>query len=440
MRRGALAGTVAVLALGLAGGEADAATIKVKAPGDEYGVAGNCTLREAVEAANTNADFGGCVRRNGGNADVVVLEGGTVYSLGIGGADDGNQIGDLDIGSRIAFEVRGEGRAGIDANDLDRAIDVLPAGNLTASRLHITDGRPITNGFSYGGGAILNRGRLSLSRSVLDLNTANDGQAVNGGAIHHTGIRSNLTRVEITGNTADNVGGGILHSGGSLSVQKSVIDGNTSGGSGGGIAVSGSDEGVRVVIKDTTISGNTSLADFPNAGGGGIALSFFGDGVLKATNVTVSGNTAYAAGGGIHSYNGTLQVNAATITSNTADFNGDSDGHGGGISGSGVQVRNSIIAQNEDAAAMDPVQQCWLATAAAAHNLVETDGGCAEGGSNEAVANPLLGPLADNGGPAPTHKLLKESAAIGLAGNDAPGRDQRGVKRDSDPDSGAFER
>jgi CSLREA domain-containing protein len=440
MRRGALAGTVAVAALGLAGGEADAATIKVKAPGDEYGVAGNCTLREAVEAANTNADFGGCVRKGGSNADVIALEGGTIYSFTIGGADDGNQVGDLDVGSRITFEVRGQGRAEIDPNDLDRAIDVLPAGNLIASRLHITDGRPINNGFSYGGGAILNRGRLNLSRSLLDLNTAIDGQAVNGGAVDALGEQTRLTRVEIAGNTADNVGGGIAYRDGSMHVEKSVIAGNTGGGSGGGVTIGGSDENARVTVKDTTISGNTSVADFPNAGGGGIALSFFGEGLLKATNVTVSGNTAYAGGGGIHSYAGALRVNAATIASNTADFNGDSDGHGGGISGSAVLVRNSIIAQNEDAAAVDPVQQCFLAAAGPAHNLVETGGGCAEGGSNDAVVNPLLGPLADNGGPTPTHKLLKQSAAIGLAGDDAPRRDQRGVRRDDDPDSGAFER
>ncbi len=79
---------MAVALLGFTGGGADAATIKVKAPGDQYGVAGTCTLREAVEAANTDADFGGCVRRNAGSADVILLEGGTDYSFAIGGADD----------------------------------------------------------------------------------------------------------------------------------------------------------------------------------------------------------------------------------------------------------------------------------------------------------------------------------------------------------------
>ena len=67
------------------------------------------------------------------------------------------------------------------------------------------------------------------------------------------------------------------------------------------------------------------------------------------------------------------------------------------------------------------------------------DGGCPEGGSNR-VGGLSWGPLADNGGPTPTHKLQKGSEAIGHAGKDAPARDQRGVKRDSKPDIGAYER
>jgi hypothetical protein len=74
------------------------------------------------------------------------------------------------------------------------------------------------------------------------------------------------------------------------------------------------------------------------------------------------------------------------------------------------------------------------------HNIVGQDGGCDEGNTNKPVVDPGLGPLADNGGPTPTQELLHGSEAIGHAGSDAPVRDQRGVKRDSDPDSGAYER
>jgi CSLREA domain-containing protein len=440
-KHGWIAGAVVLAAL-LVPATAPAATIKVKSNADEFDVAGNCTLREAIQTANANADQGGCHRRHAGAgaADSVVLEGQTEYPIVIsGGNEDGNAQGDFDIASRIRIKVSGQGRAAIDANEMDRAIDVQPSGDLRASKLQIANGSPPTNGFSQGGAGILNRGRLDLSRSELTLNDAVVGQAVNGGAIEAIGAKTILDRVDINHNTAANSGGGISYVTGQLRVTNSVIDAN-SGHGGGGLSVGGSDENARVLLKGTTITGNTDFSDFQNAGGGGIFVSFFGEGTLKATNITVSGNTAFAAGGGIHAYSGTLDVNAATITGNTADFNGDSDGHGGGISGSGVQVRNSIIAGNEDAAAVNPAQQCAIATAGPAHNVVEIGGGCAETGSNLAVVNPLLGPLAENGGPTPTYKLLTGSPAIGHAGKDAPKNDQRGIKRDSNPDSGAFER
>ena len=55
--------------------------------------------------------------------------------------------------------------------------------------------------------------------------------------------------------------------------------------------------------------------------------------------------------------------------------------------------------------------------------------------------NPRLGKLARNGGPTKTVALKKGSPAIGEAKRStAPGKDQRGRKRDRRPDVGAFER
>lgn len=57
--------------------------------------------------------------------------------------------------------------------------------------------------------------------------------------------------------------------------------------------------------------------------------------------------------------------------------------------------------------------------------------------------DPLLGPLANNGGLTKTHALLKNSPAIDAAdGSLAPGVtiDQRGFSRGSAPDIGAFEK
>jgi hypothetical protein len=55
------------------------------------------------------------------------------------------------------------------------------------------------------------------------------------------------------------------------------------------------------------------------------------------------------------------------------------------------------------------------------------------------LADPLLDPLADNGGPTETMALRAGSPAIDL-GSGCPPRDQRGVPRAGVCDSGAYER
>jgi hypothetical protein len=54
-------------------------------------------------------------------------------------------------------------------------------------------------------------------------------------------------------------------------------------------------------------------------------------------------------------------------------------------------------------------------------------------------ADPLLGPLADNGGPTLTHALLPGSPAINAAPTCAVTTDQRGLPRSSPCDSGSYE-
>jgi hypothetical protein len=76
------------------------------------------------------------------------------------------------------------------------------------------------------------------------------------------------------------------------------------------------------------------------------------------------------------------------------------------------------------------------------HNLVApADIGCSEFNqpSDRTAANPKIGKLAKNGGPTKTIALKKGSPAINKAGNDAPGKDQRGVKHFKRRDIGAFE-
>src|SRR6476620_6377713 len=93
--RFASTGVVAVALLGTLAASAVAAPINVTTTADEFNTnPAACSLREAVQAANSDAAFGGCPAGIAG--DTVLVPGGT-YRLTIPGLDDSNAMGDLDI-------------------------------------------------------------------------------------------------------------------------------------------------------------------------------------------------------------------------------------------------------------------------------------------------------------------------------------------------------
>ena len=89
---------------------AGAATITVKTTADQFGGGSACALREAVQAANVDAAFGGCTA--GSAADRIKLPGGT-YRLTIPPAGgDFNESGDLDNNGPLTIDRRGRRRGG----------------------------------------------------------------------------------------------------------------------------------------------------------------------------------------------------------------------------------------------------------------------------------------------------------------------------------------
>ena len=85
----------------------EAATIPVTTTADEYGTGSGCSLREAVQAANDNAAFGGCPAGEASEVDVIEVPAG-LYRLTRGGADeDSNAEGDLDVTESV--DVKGLG-------------------------------------------------------------------------------------------------------------------------------------------------------------------------------------------------------------------------------------------------------------------------------------------------------------------------------------------
>ncbi len=144
-------------------------------------------------------------------------------------------------------------------------------------------------------------------------------------------------------------------------------------------------------------------------------------------------------------------MNAVTVSRNVADSNSDASGTGGGVyldstSGSAAHVGNSLLALNRVNFNLAAGLDCATAGPSfdsLGHNLLTANGGSCPGFSapgDIVRAQPRIGKLADNGGPTETVALRRGSPAISHAGASAPGRDQRGHKRDPHPDAGAFER
>ena len=276
---------------------------------------------------------------------------------------------------------------------------------------------------------------------IKDMTIRHGHTSGSGGGIAHWGVEGTLalTRVKVTGNVA-NLGGGI-YSSALLNLNDSVVSANNANinatsSYGGGLYLSGS--GASLNLVNVTISGNTATG----LGGG---LYSQREGSVNLTNVTISGNTAKTDGAmSNHGTGGALlTILNSTITDNH-HYNGGSNG-GIGIYEI-VNVNNTIISGNEDT-------NCSIGSGGAmislGHNLDNRNDCNFTQTGDLHNTDPVLGVLADNGGPTQTHALLEadlllhpRSPAIdaGAAAN-CPAADQRGMLRPQGAlcDIGAYE-
>jgi len=281
-----------------------------------------------------------------------------------------------------------------------------------------------------------------------------------GGGISSAGVLT-LTDSTISGNQAGLCGGGVANENGSMTITRCTISNNSATGDstpntalgpvGGGILNSGG----SLIITNSTISGNSCFFDsismfLGSAEGGGVQNGgLLGSGSMTITNCTISGNSVggtglvVGRGGGIANL-GDLQITSSTIAHNSAS--GGTGAFGGGIYVSGVTTTDSsIIALNSAPTGPDFTgDQGGLQStgyniignnADAVINSQPTD----QIGTPAAPIDPLLDPLADNGGPTLTHALQSGSPAINRGDPAAPPQDQRGYGRVGVPDVGAFE-
>jgi CSLREA domain-containing protein len=321
----------------------------------------DCSLREAIAAANATADN-----------DTVNFSA-TVFNVERTIALSGT---DLIINSNGTLTINGTG------------INLLNVSGNNTSRVFTNNTGAVTE---------IKNLRVTGGNAVSTINTGV------GGGIRNSGGTLTLTNVVVTENTATN-GGGLSNAGGGiLNLNGCTVSGNTASASGGGMQnFSGTDNVMN--IWNSTISGNTSSST--TVGGGGIQ----GNGVLFISNTTISGNAATNDGGGIY-YNGqNLTMNNATVANNTAN---DQTGGFYKNTTNNANFRNNLFAGNTGGASPDVSG----AINSLGNNLIQTVG-TSTGWTASDILNQFaqIANLSNNGGLTQTHALGFNSPAID-AGN-----------------------
>lgn len=281
---------------------------------------GVLSLREAVLQANAT---------NG--TDQIVLSAGTYSLTREGRFEDAGLTGDLDIFGNVTLRGYGAGVTVIQANGLDRAIE-LHSATVVISDMTIRGGA--TDFYGFGGG-------LAASNSTLGMNncTVENSQAWWGGAIYSQGGTLSIDHSTLSDNVGLASGGGVYVQDCKLTLDRSTVSDNFSNYFGGGVYLS---NGVET-IKSSTIANN---------------YAFFGGGIwAEGASVTVKGNeiTGNMAGygGGLGMYSSDATVAQCSFRDNVATdrFGGyyQGGGYGGGIFnyvGSSVTVNDCTLANN----------------------------------------------------------------------------------------------
>ena len=460
-RRGGAAGTGALLVTGsaaalltaFAGSAGASTTITVDSNGDGVATAtnctdlvpGNCTLRDAALAA-----LDGDTINFDASISLITLAGGTVETTAVNiigpGASSLTITTTAAAGSYDLFSVEGIGDAVISGLTVTKnRIKSLNDGKFTLDGVTVSGSTGAYGGALYAG----NDGELEIIDSTFENNTAttnggavyiyNDNDATisgstftnneslgDGGAIFGE-IHYNVTIVDctITGNSAADDGGGLAFYAKKpdnvLSITDTTIDANDAGDLGGGLKIDAQDP-LIVSITNSTVSNNTAQTD---AGIG------FDDPGITATinNSTISANAALYGSGGVYIGSGSsLTVNQSTISANSSagSYTGTD---GGGIqlgdNTSVVTLSGSIVSGNSSGVAGAADFGLYSSLASDTASITATNSLIGEvdsritvnGTNNVSSTNPMLGALANNGGPTKTMALLTGSPAIDAGPN-----------------------
>ena len=325
---------------------------------------GVCTLRAALDEINA---------AGGGWHHILIAP--MTISLS-------SQNGELPLKSGVHVLMSGAGTA-----------TVIDAGNHFGVRI-----------FNVDSGAWLRLSNLTL---------ANGNVGCCGAGIENRGIVY-LQKVVLSGHLASSSGMGgnagrgaaiFNESSGVLTVENSTFTNSQSRGSGGAIR----NEGLLTVVKSTFVSNDAY------AGGGG-AIANIGRAYIYTS--TFSANHSAGAGAIWNDFGGQVYIYSSTFADNYTHSNAPSNT----LSNSGSMVLlNTIVYASPGGTNCNGTVISW------GYNL-SNDTSCNFGRrGDQQGGDPKLAPLANNGGPTQTRKLLVGSAAIDTGF--CVGSDQRGYRR-----------
>jgi hypothetical protein len=208
-----------------------------------------------------------------------------------------------------------------------------------------------------------------------------------------------------------------------MTITDATLDGNYAAADGGALDIN-----QQITVTDSTIAGNKAGDSFFKGMGAAAELE---GGTLIVSDSTIAGNTTQPAGrGAIDNFGGSLTLSFATLS-----------GGQGLITGSGfVSATGTVLAGN------GTTPNCSGALSETAGYNLSTDSSCGLSKKTDLTGvNPMLGSLANHGGPTMTQALPRSSPAVNAGGlpasSSCPAADQRGESRPWGPacDIGAYE-
>ncbi len=305
--------------------------------------------------------------------------------------------------------IRGPGpdRLRVDGGNRSRLITVRNRPDSGLAKKVVISGLRLSNGrvVNEHGGAIYNAGTLEIDTCWIDscsaVRESNGSSGGNGGAIYNIGellIANSL----ITNNTAE--------------TSSSKGDGGNGGGLYNGLKTKTRRHGITTIVN-STFSGNTAIAS-PTTEATTILDAYarrrgLGGGIFNDCRLTSATDFQ-----NIERFRGTVRIRHSTIARNTADFGGGLCNYLFVESGKGeaekvsalMKLESTLVADNRSVGSpffpQDAIGIVW-----ADDSLVEK-GSLIVGDRNILGLSPSLGPLAENGGPLPTHAPGFGSPAI----------------------------